>query len=98
MRLSSEDIEKLFRYIKNFLLNFGIDLAKSEELVKKIVKFLMQNERTTVSRIKLRICQMRDEIELKPNFKKEDKVIVKALNKVIKIIEEEESRIDFSDF
>ncbi len=98
MRLSPEDIEKLFRYIRDFLLNFGIDLPKVEELVKKFVRFLKQNERAVVSRIKLRICQIRDEIESKPIVRKEDKVVIRTLNEVIKIIEEEERRIDFSDF
>ncbi len=92
MRLSAEDLEK----IKNFAIKFlgGGKIASIFNLaVGSLIRFLKEYERTKIARVKLKIAKMIDEIESKPKLKKEDKMKIEILKKVMETIEEEEKNL-----
>ncbi|MFZ8803586.1 MAG: hypothetical protein ACO2PO_11470 [Candidatus Calescibacterium sp.] len=98
MRLSVSDIEKLWRFLANFLQNIGLSPAMFEKAVKKFIDFVKINERSTTARIKLRIAKIIDEIESKAKITKEDKIRLEVLKDVMNIISEEEKKIDINIF
>jgi hypothetical protein len=93
MRLSPDDIEKIFEFVSKVLRNFKIDPSIFESAIEKFINFLKLNERTVVSRIKLRISKMIDELEEKDKKTKEDKIKIKTLMEIMRIIDEEERKI-----
>lgn len=93
MRLSVDDIEKIFEFVSKFLRNFKVDPSIFESAIEKFINFLRLNERTVVSRIKLRISKMIDELEEKDKKTKEDKIKIKTLMEIMRIIDEEERKL-----
>ncbi|GBD04216.1 hypothetical protein HRbin19_01526 [bacterium HR19] len=93
MRLSVDDIEKIFEFVSKFLRNFKVDPSIFESAIEKLINFLRLNERTVVSRIKLRISKMIDELEEKDKKTKEDKIKIKTLMEIMRIIDEEERKL-----
>lgn len=93
MRLSLSDIEKLMGFLKSVLKWLDIKGDKVDMLLMRLLEFFKENERTLSGRLKLRLAEMIDEIESKRKMKAEDKIKLKTLKEIMKIIEEEEKKI-----
>lgn len=87
------DIEKLVGFMKSFLKWLDIKGDKIDILLSRLLEFFRENERTLSGRLKLRLAEMIDEIESKRKMKMEDRIKLKTLKEVMKIIEEEEKKI-----
>ena len=93
MRLSLSDIERLVGFLRSVLKWLDVKGDKVDVLLSRLLEFFKENERTLSGRLKLRLAEMIDEIESKRKMKREDKIKLKTLKEVMKIIEEEEKKI-----
>lgn len=95
MRISKEDIEKILSIFYNFKDRFPF-LENFLTYVKDLIASIGQNERTIVARVKLRIANEIEKISSKDNITQEDKIKIRAMEEVMQIIKEEESKKDMS--
>ena len=92
MRVGREELEKLFGFLASFLGTRGI------EILQKILRFFEKNSQNSFARMRKRIFSEIEKIESKKKLTREDKVKLKVLWDVMRMIEEEQMKFSSEIF
>ena len=92
MRIGKEELEKLFGFLANFLGTRGF------EILQKVLRFFEKNSQNSFARMRKRIFSEIEKIESKRKLTREDKIKLKVLWDVMKMIEEEQLKFSSEIF